>query len=203
MALASHQGLVKTASFVGHIYSWGHGVAIDRPRAMAAYKVGARGGDAVCQHQLGMFYYSGIVVDVDHAQALPWIEKAAAQNCPQAVYTLGVMYSEGEGVTPSWRRAREYYERAIELGESQAAVETMSNLTQSIQNVRSRRSNHSALSPSLVRDLTLPHTQTPYPRTHAGRPPLGQAGGDPRHEPRGHERQVRRRHRLPPDRRAA
>ena len=40
----------------------------------------------------------------------------------------------GKGVTPSWRRARELYERAIELGYS-VAVENMHTLTQSIQNV--------------------------------------------------------------------
>jgi len=63
------------------------------------------------------------------------------------------MYEYGHGVTPSWRRAREYYERAIELGSS-TAVENMQDLTASIQNVRSRRSNHSTR-PLLVRDLTL------------------------------------------------
>ena len=42
------------------------------------------------------------------------------------------MYFEGDGVTPSFRRAREYYERAIELGSSKAA-EDMRDLTGDIQ----------------------------------------------------------------------
>ena len=63
------------------------------------------------------------------------------------------MYSEGKGLTPSWRRAREYNRRAIELGSSMA-VTNMQILTESIQNVTSHRSNHSARS-LLVRDLTL------------------------------------------------
>jgi hypothetical protein len=103
-------------------------------------------------------------VDVDYAQALPWIEKAAAQDHPQAVVTLGVMYHEGKGVTPSFRRAREYYERSIALRCS-GAVESMQNLIGSIQNVTSRRSNHPALSSSLVHDLTLPHAKTLHPHT--------------------------------------
>ena len=49
---------------------------------------------------------------------------------------LGVMYFEGKGVAPSWRRARELYERAIELGNAQA-VKNMQTLTQSIANVTS------------------------------------------------------------------
>ena len=101
---------------------------------MAAYKVAAEGGDALCQYQVGYMYYNGVGVDVDYAQALPWLEKAAAQDDPKAVGQLGVMYSDGKGVTSSWRRAREYYQKAIELGDSMA-VEDMPTLTRSIQEV--------------------------------------------------------------------
>ena len=41
---------------------------------------------------------------------------------------------KGRGVTPSYRRARELYKRAIELGCSQA-VKNMQNLTECIQKV--------------------------------------------------------------------
>jgi len=126
---------------------------------MAALKVGAEGGRAECQSQVGMMYYSGRGVDVDYAQALPWIEKAAAQDLPEAVGMLGLMYRKGKGVTPSWRRAREYYERSIGLGCS-GVVENMQNLTRNIQEVTSRRSNYSAPS-SLARDLTVSHFR-PY-----------------------------------------
>ena len=104
---------------------------------MAAYKVGAEGGGAGCQYQVGCIYYNGRGVDVDYAQALPWIEKAAAQDDPSAVGQLGAMYYKGKGVTPSWRRAREYYERAIELGDS-IAVKNMQAVTTEIQKVTSR-----------------------------------------------------------------
>ena len=167
------------AGFVGGIYIWGQGVAIDYPRAMAAYKVGAEGGDARFQWQVGFMYYKGLGVDVDYAQALPWIEKAAAQDHLGAVGSLGVMYYTGRGVTPSWCRARVYYKRALELSKamklgSLPAVESMQALTQSIQEVTSRRSIHSAPS-SLVRDLTLPYTHTTAlpPLARAGRPPHG------------------------------
>uniref|UniRef100_A0A7S2FUT8 U-box domain-containing protein n=1 Tax=Florenciella parvula TaxID=236787 RepID=A0A7S2FUT8_9STRA len=62
---------------------------------------------------------------------------------PDAFRTLGVMYFDGKGVTPSWRRARGYYKRAIELGNSQAVrpflradgLKTMQDLTDCIQRV--------------------------------------------------------------------
>ena len=109
-------------------------MTIDYPRAMAAYKVGAEGGDALCQYVLGMMYCKGQGVAVDYQQARAWFEKAAAQDQPKAVGVLGVMYHDGEGVTPSWRRARELYQRAIELGNSMS-VNNMQILTESIQNV--------------------------------------------------------------------
>ena len=118
-------------------------MAVDYARSMAAYKVGAAGGDALCQWMVGSMYNDGEGVDVDYAQALPWIEKAAAQDYPKAFCQLGAMYVNGSGVTPSWRRAREYYERAIELGLSKS-VEYMRGLTEATQKVTSRRSIHTA-----------------------------------------------------------
>ena len=128
------QGHIKAARLVGSIYYWGHGVAVDYRRAMAAYKVGAEGGDAACQYQVGMMYCKGRGVDVDYKQAWAWFKKAAAQDYPNAVNALGAMYGNGKGVTPSFRRAREYYKRAIELGDSQV-VKNMQILTEGIQNV--------------------------------------------------------------------
>ena len=109
-------------------------MAIDYPRAIAAYKVGAKGGDAACQYQLGMMHYEGKGVALDYKQAPPWIEKAAAQDLPNAVSMLGVMYAGGVGGPSSWRRPRELYKRAIELGNS-GAVKNMQTLTKLIQKV--------------------------------------------------------------------
>ena len=53
------QGHVLAALNSGFIYYWGQGVAIDYPRAMAAFKVGAEGGDAGSQWQVGSMHYDG------------------------------------------------------------------------------------------------------------------------------------------------
>ena len=87
------------------------------------------------QYQVGFMYCKGHGVAVDYKLARPWVEKAVAQDHPNAVCSLGVMYMNGEGVTrPSFRRARELFKRAIELGVSQA-VANMQTLTKDIQNV--------------------------------------------------------------------
>jgi len=128
---AMDQGHILAARSIGDIYFWGKGVAQDYERAMAAYKVAAEAGDAFSQYQV-MMYCKGLGVAVDYQQARAWLEKAAAQDFPDAVRELGVMYFEGWGVTPSWRRARELCKRAIELGDSQA-VKNMQSLTVCIQ----------------------------------------------------------------------
>ena len=111
-------------------------MAIDYPRAMAAYKIAAEAGDAISQYQVGMMYYYGQGVVVDFEQARAWLEKAAAQDDPDAIGQLGGMYFDGEGVALSWRRARELWERAIELGHSKS-MKYMQILTRSIANVTS------------------------------------------------------------------
>ena len=130
----STQGHILAAALIGGIYNWGQGVAIDYPRALAAYKIAAEAGDAVSQHQLGFMHRDGLGVAQDNEEALRWLEKAAAQDCAHAIDSLGQMYFVGKGVAPSLRRAREYFARAIELGDSQARV-NMQNLTRNIANV--------------------------------------------------------------------
>ena len=133
------QGHTGATALISSIYYWGQGVAVDQPRAVAGFKVAAKGGDARCQCQVGMMYQEGRGVDVDYAQARAWFEKAAAQDFPGAVCVLGMIYFKGDGVTPSWRRAREYIKRAAELGDSDA-VENLQHIAIFIQNVTSQRS---------------------------------------------------------------
>ena len=110
---------------------------------MAAYKVSAEAGDALSQHQLGMMYSKGLGVDVNFKQARAWTEKAAAQDIPEpdAVAQLGSMHVWGESTTLSWRRARELYQRSIELDVSCQAARNMQTLTGDIQEVQRNRSN--------------------------------------------------------------
>ena len=109
---------------------------------MAAYKVGAEAGDALSQYQLGHMYYDGLGgVDVDFKQARAWFEKAVAQDHRNAVGQLALLYGMGHGVTSSWRRARELYQRSIELGGGSQAAQDMQFFTENIQQVQRNRSN--------------------------------------------------------------
>ena len=131
---------------------------------MAAHKIAAEAGDALSQYQVGFMYYKGRGVAVDYKQALLWIEKAAAQDDPDAVGQLGTMYFTGKGVAPSWRRTREYYQRAIELGNAQT-VKNMQNLTRSIATVTCRGK------PPSTTPTRLAELPTSYPISCRSSPP--------------------------------
>ena len=103
------QGHVLAGATVANIHFWGQGVAIDYPRAMAAYKfaadrldLGPNGynsagsGWSLGQCQIGLMYYSGQGVDVDYEQAAVWLEKAASQDEPEAIGQLGLMVSSSQ-----------------------------------------------------------------------------------------------------------
>ena len=114
----STQGHVETAGLIGCIYRWGQGVAVDYPRAMAAYKIGAEGGSADCQFQLGTMLLEGRGVNSrDTEQGMFWLGKSGAQNHPPALAGLGTMAFSGLGGQVSWRRARYFFQRAIDLGD--------------------------------------------------------------------------------------
>ena len=87
------------------------------------------------RYQVGFMYGLGHDVAVDYQQARAWFEKAAAQDDPIGVRALGQMYYQGKGVISSYCRARELFERAIELG-CTGAVERMQVLNNDIQEVR-------------------------------------------------------------------
>ena len=141
----STQGHIEAAATIGCIYYWGQGVAVDYVRALAAYKIGAEGGNAYCQHQLGcMLQYGQGVDSPDYEQALMWLEKAAAQGLPPAYNQLGTMAHEALGQERSFRRAREHYQRAIDLG-SEMAAKNMQNLTDDIQKVTRSHANDCTL----------------------------------------------------------
>ena len=130
----STQGHVNAAVQIGGIYDYGQGVAVDYERAMAAYKIGAEGGNAICQCQLGSMLHRGDGIDSpDQKQALAWLERAAAQDLPQAVHALGVMALRGHGRPLSWRDARQYYQRAIELGHCQLAAQDLKLAAQDLK----------------------------------------------------------------------
>ena len=72
--------------------------------------------DAHSQYMRGYELLKGLGVDVDVKRAVGLFANAAAQDHPEALVQLGVMHVDGVGVAKSWQRARNFLERAYELG---------------------------------------------------------------------------------------
>lgn len=56
----------------------------------------------------------------EYEQALAWYHKAEQGKDPYVLYSLGVMYFDGEGVPADYKKANEYYLAAAQAGESDA-----------------------------------------------------------------------------------
>ena len=129
------------AAIIGSIYFHGEGVAVDYKRALPAYKTGAEGGDAHCQNQLGsMLSGEAYGLELDYEQAVVWLEKAAAQDDPAACNNLAFMAVRAQGQAPSWRRARDYWQRAVDLGHAQASenMQPVADLIRQVANTLRR-----------------------------------------------------------------
>jgi TPR repeat protein len=57
------------------------------------WKPMAGNGDCDAQYALGLLYFNGLSVRKSHSTALKWWGEAAQQAQPQALNTLGVVYS--------------------------------------------------------------------------------------------------------------
>lgn len=81
----------------------------------------AQSGDVASMSYVGMVYDEGLD---DIGRALPWYQRAAARNEPQAEARLGELYDEGKGVPQDTQQALDWYERAAAQGndEAQAAL---------------------------------------------------------------------------------
>ena len=85
----------------------------------------AEAGEAKAQQQVGrIFVHDG----ADLQQALEWYRKAAEQNYPPAITSLGVMYERGDGVPKDATQATMFYKRAAELGYARAQAYYGQNL---------------------------------------------------------------------------
>lgn len=56
----------------------------------------------------------------DYSRAMEWYSKAAEQNHPLAQFNLGVMYSQGQGVTQNEGEAEIWFGKSARLGDAGA-----------------------------------------------------------------------------------
>lgn len=73
----------------------------------------AKVGHPIAQRLMGVIYYFGQGVPVDHRTSLIWFEKAANQGCFEAFAPTAQMYERGEGTPADPGKAYAWYNIAV------------------------------------------------------------------------------------------
>jgi TPR repeat protein len=106
--------------------------AVESLNAAAAYKTGdyetarhgwlalADKGNTSAMLNLANLYAQGQGVEPDPAEAIRWLEKAAALGDSRAEFELGMAYERGIGVDRDPRAAAEWFRRAADQGDKEA-----------------------------------------------------------------------------------
>ncbi|MBL8806072.1 MAG: DUF2927 domain-containing protein [Rhodospirillales bacterium] len=121
------------AETLGLVPAGGSAAALARPvldKAVARLRKAGERGDQLVQYQLGIAYLLGHHVVPDPKESIAWLELAAAQKMPAALYIAGLVYLKGEGVPVDAARGDARLRAASELGHPQAAM-TLGQLRES------------------------------------------------------------------------
>lgn len=106
-------GISRSLNQLGCFYENGYGgLDEDFDKAAEYYLQAAEKGNKSSQYHLGMYYSN---VKHEDAEALKWFEKAAQKDHVNALVIAGNMYKNGRGTKIDYKKAFDYYTRAIEL----------------------------------------------------------------------------------------
>ncbi len=117
-----NQGDARALYNLGTLYAEGRGVNISLSNAEDYWNRAADAGNVRAMHNLALAHItSASALDQDeaateYAEALRWLEQAAADGFANSQYTLGKMYQYGLEVPQSFARAVEYYHAAADQG---------------------------------------------------------------------------------------
>ena len=99
----------------------------------------ADSGDADAQYNIGWMYLNGYGLRIDDSLALEWWQKASQQGHTDASFSIGMLYSLGEGeVTKDLDKAIDYYLLAVEDGHEDAIVLVQSMMMRNDASIRNR-----------------------------------------------------------------
>lgn len=82
----------------------------------------AEAGDVDAQYILGSIHARGFGVAEDRCRALPWFQRAAAQDDSRAIAWLGFYHQLGDCMPKDYDEAARHFKQAAELGQAGAYV---------------------------------------------------------------------------------
>lgn len=121
---AAQGGFVMSFCAYGNMLVRGEGGPVDAEEGIRLCRMTAIAGDANAQTDYGTYLLTGQGVERDPVAARFMLEQAGAQDQRNAAFLLAQIYTKGDGVPADWEIATEWFEKAFELGRSDAALET-------------------------------------------------------------------------------
>ncbi|GAB6842878.1 hypothetical protein HNR00_004905 [Methylorubrum rhodinum] len=82
---------------LSNMFTQGNGVSADEKKAFSYTQQAAKLGDARAQHDVGLAYEKGSLVDRDIDKAAEWLRKSAEQDYADGQFAYGVLLATGRG----------------------------------------------------------------------------------------------------------
>ena len=99
----------------------------------------AERGDADAQYNIGWMYMNGYGLRVNDTLALEWWNKASRQGNVDASFSIGMLYSLGDGeVRKNSKKAIDYYLLAVKEGHEDAVIILQSMMMRNDPEIRER-----------------------------------------------------------------
>lgn len=96
-------------------------------------------GNAEAQYNIGWMYMNGYGLRVNDKLALEWWQKASSRNNADASFSIGMLYSLGEGDVPrDADKAIDYYVLAMEQGHEDAITVLQTMMLKNDKDIRNR-----------------------------------------------------------------
>lgn len=123
---ADSRGYMKAPRYLGLCYENGYGVKMDYRKAAAYYQKAADCGDITGTCLLGHMYEEGLGVAQDYQKAMELYVRSAQRGdviAAPGMVAVGRMYEAGHGVDKDLSLAKGWYQKALNAGYEQAALE--------------------------------------------------------------------------------
>jgi len=134
---AAAHGDMQANYNLGFLYYNGKGVAKSYKNALDCYMAASSAGHAKSMYNVGNMYDDGHGVTQSHERAITFWKQAASHGHINATVNIGASYQDGEGIEQSLHKAREWYTKAVMLGD-QGAFDLVKQVDAKIEEERSK-----------------------------------------------------------------
>lgn len=124
--LAAKDDHPSALTMLGVMYLQGEGGPAKPKVAFDYTKKSAEAGYPTAQLNLFLHYWNGEVVEKDTCEAISWLNKAADQNHPEALFTLAGLIEEGKISKKPQEDAEDLYLRCMKAGSADKSLCNMS-----------------------------------------------------------------------------